>query len=55
MLQYVMFYWKIFLTGWHVLLDGIYYRMACLAVGDVLIEYMFYRWMRTGFPGGYIL
>ena len=38
-----------------VLLEDIYYRRVCLAVGDVLLEYMFYRWIRTGFTGGYVL
>ena len=55
MLQYVVVYLKTFLSGWHVLLDGMYYRRVCLAVGDVLLEYMFYRWMKTVFTGGYVL
>ena len=36
-------------------LMGYVFRRACLAVGDVLRAYMFYRWMRTGFTGGYVL
>ena len=31
-LQYVVFYWKKCLTGGHVLLEGMYYRSACLVV-----------------------
>ena len=30
-------------TGGHVLLEGRYYRRACIAVGDVSLGYMFYR------------
>ena len=34
-IQYVMFYWKKFLTRWHVFLDDIYYRRASPTVLDV--------------------
>ena len=30
-----LFYWKKFLTGGHVLIEGRYYRRACIAVRDV--------------------
>ena len=30
-------------TGVHVLLEGRYYRSACIAVGDVILGYMFCR------------
>ena len=35
-----MFYYKSFLTGKHVLLEGMYSRRACLTVLDVLLEYI---------------
>ena len=42
-LQYVVLYLKTCLTGGYVLLEGKYYRMAYLAVQNVLLEYMFCR------------
>ena len=38
--QYDVFYWKTYPAGGHVLLEGMYYRRKCLAVQDVLLEYM---------------
>ena len=30
-------------TGGHVLLEGMYYKRACFAAGDVFLGCMFYR------------